>query len=421
MPDIDRPIRHMQNRKFISLFSGAGVGDIGFETAGFKCLAAVERDPMRAATFGMNIPDVEIFQDIRDKDNTFKQLRKFKDDDIDLLTATPPCQSFSTANPKRGRFDSPCIAKKDERNSLFFYCLAIIKELKPKIVVIENVPGFPSRKVKSPDGKLIGSVGDFIDASLRDYAGFQSVECMSDFGIPQRRKRSMALFCRMDLLEKTHEWRTGAHWVIPRNWKVPVLGNGYRTLTSLEALKRFRPLDGSCKESATDPDDPLHRVPFYDSIRYSWIAGIPPESGRSAYENDRCPTCGKSGVPRKTMHCVFCSSLMTNRPHVFEGDGTARFIKGFATSYRRMHPHQPASTVTTSSSHFGSDLKIHPTQNRVLSVRECAYLQTVPDDFDWSYALNSKNLYQIRKMIGEAIPTLFSYRLGRKIDKFLGG
>ena len=109
---------------------------------------------------------------------------------------------------------------------------------------------------------------------------------------------------------------------------------------------------------------------------------------------------------------------MYNRPYV-ERDGLPSLIKGFKSSYRRMSPGRPAYTITTNSSHIGSDFKIHPWENRVLSVLECADLQTVPRFYDWTRATKERTVYLIRNLIGEAFPPYFTYLHGQVLDELL--
>ncbi|RZK29079.1 MAG: DNA cytosine methyltransferase, partial [Hymenobacter sp.] len=85
------------------------------------------------------------------------------------------------------------------------------------------------------------------------------------------------------------------------------------------------------------------------------------------------------------------------------------------------HTDRVASTVTTASGHLGSDVNIHPTQNRILSPRECAELQTFPADFNWGPLLVRKALGKIREMIGEAVPPLFTGAHGRVLVELLRG
>ena len=84
-----------------------------------------------------------------------------------------------------------------------------------------------------------------------------------------------------------------------------------------------------------------------------------------------------------------------------------------------MSPGRPAYTITTNSSHIGSDFKIHPWENRVLSILECADLQTVPRFYDWTRAKENRTLYLIRNLIGEAFPTYFTYLHGQVLAKLL--
>ena len=110
---------------------------------------------------------------------------------------------------------------------------------------------------------------------------------------------------------------------------------------------------------------------------------------------------------------------MLNRPHVVEKNGNIRLIKGYSTAYRRIPVDKPTPTITTSSSHLGSNYKIHPWENRVLSIRECADLQTVPRFFRWDWALETKHIYIMRQVIGEALPSWFAYIQGTVIRDLL--
>ncbi|MDO9795554.1 DNA cytosine methyltransferase, partial [Glaesserella parasuis] len=93
-----------------SLFSSAGIADYGLKMAGGKCLAACEIDPNRRNTHKENF-DCPIFEDIKqDKD---KIVSTFKNKEVDLIIATPPCQSFSTANSMRGKRQDYLHAEKD--------------------------------------------------------------------------------------------------------------------------------------------------------------------------------------------------------------------------------------------------------------------------------------------------------------------
>ena len=177
-------------------------------------------------------------------------------------------------------------------------------------------------------------------------------------------------------------------------------------------------LDAKSPELAKS-DESLHFVPVWNDWHYSMIAAIPPNSGEGAWKNDKCSVCGKVQVSDDDILCPKCNSPLL-RPIIKDSEGNYRFIKGFRTSsYRRMSPDKPAATITTASGHIGSDNTIHPFENRLLSVLECAYIQTFPKDFQWGDSLKKFGHTNIRAMIGEAVPPLFTELHGKTLISLL--
>ena len=86
-----------------------------------------------------------------------------------------------------------------------------------------------------------------------------------------------------------------------------------------------------------------------------------------------------------------------------------------------MKPNEPAPVITTASGRLGSHHTIHPSENRLLSPLECAKLQTFPDNFDWGDALEKYGHSNVRIMIGEAVPPLFTKQHGRVLQSLLHG
>ncbi|MFA6052616.1 MAG: DNA cytosine methyltransferase [Methylobacter sp.] len=406
---IETRIEEKKSFNFVSLFSGAGLGDYGLSLAGGRCLGACEIDPSRASVHKANIK-APIWGNIRtEKGGLIDYLEGIN---IDLMIATPPCQSFSTANAKRGLREDPEHADRDSRNHLFFEALSIAREIKPKIVFFENVPNFLERKIKAENGKVTGRVREFISASLNDYVEWSGVVCFSNLGLPQRRKRSIAIFIRRDLLD--NDAHVFPLELIPFNW--PSCPKAIPN-TIIDVLGDLPALDSIDSSKAVCTRDALHQVPVASPTHYAWISSIPSGSNKSAWEN-ACLDCGHD-VEVGAIKCGKCGSILFNRPHVVEEDGKVRLIKGFKTSYKRMPADDIAPTITTASGSFSSDLKLHPTQNRVLSVRECARLQAIPDHFIWPAELLNKKGHKFREMIGEAVPPIISFRLGKAIAKIL--
>ena len=405
----------------ISLFSGAGLSDLGYEIAGFQFLVQVEIDERRAAIGADNFPSSEwIARDVHASgDEIAAAYRQSTSKPLDLLVATPPCQGMSSSNPSRGKRQTPQSKALEEKNRLLLEVVPIARLLKPRVIVAENVRQILTLDVEY-DGAKVQMV-DLLRNSLPDYEVFPNVVNVADYGIPQIRRRALivAVHRKESWLESmlsrnrsplpcpTHaeQSNNGARpWVSVRKW--------------LETMA-YEPLDAKSRDTARGTH-PLHFVPVYEPDRYRQVSEIPACSGHSAYDNDTCPWCGQQQVEVGSILCPSCDGVMRNRPYV-ERNGRPSLIKGFRSSYRRMSPGRPAYTITTNSSHVGSDFKIHPWENRVLSILECADLQTVPRFYDWTRAKENRTLYLIRNLVGEAFPTYFTYLHGRVLHELLSG
>ncbi len=403
----------------VSLFSGAGLSDMGYEMAGFRFIVQVEVDQRRAAIGADNFPTSQwLTCDARDSGSAITvAYRRSTTRRLDLLVATPPCQGMSSSNPSRGKRQTPQAKALEEKNRLLLEVIPIARLLKPRIIVIENV-----RQVLTLDVEYEGTKGtavDILHKLLPEYKVFPGVVNAADYGIPQVRRRALVVAIHKDeqglerLLSRDHH-----PWPSPTHQEKPA--NGMQSWVSvrqwLEAMK-YEPLDAKSKDTAHGTH-PLHFVPAYGPDRYQQISQIPPYSGRSAYENDMCPSCDHQPVEEGWATCPSCNGIMRNRPYV-DRNGTPSLVRGFHSSYRRMNPSRPAYTITTNSSHVGSDFKIHPWENRVLSILECADLQTVPRFYDWTRARENRTTYLVRNLVGEAFPTYFTYLHGRVLSQIL--
>ena len=394
---------------FLSLFSGAGVGDYGLRLAGGRCLSGCEIEPHRRAVHKQNF-DCPVWGDVREDGDDIIEMHRLHQ--VDLLVATPPCQGFSSANSRRGKRAHHHASQADSRNDLFVEIIRIAAAVKPKVILIENVPNFLDKVVAGPNDGRLAKIRDLISEGLQDYIEYTQVVCFSRAGVPQRRKRAVCIYVHRAVLRSNKNWESALHI---DNWLGALEGT---PISIKDALKDVRPLDGCVISGrSNDMSDPLHCVPTHAPRHYSWISSIPPGSGLSAWENG-CNNCGDTQTELGVIRCCACGAVIESRPHVVE-DGIARSIRGFRTSYRRAKPTEISPTVTTASGRFSSDLKLHFSENRVLSPRECAILQTVPHSFVWPAEQYFKAKHLIREMIGEAVPSLVSYRLGLTIANLL--
>ena len=403
----------------VSLFSGGGLSDLGYEMAGFRFLVQVEADRKRADIGADNFPNSTwLTRDVRGSvDEIATAYRKAESRRLDLLVATPPCQGMSSSNPSRGKRRSSRARELEAKNRLMLEVIPVAQRLKPRVIVAENVRPVLTLKVEYESAN--DTVIDHIRNHLTDYEVFPGVVNVADYGIPQIRRRALVV-----AVHKDEPWLEGASLLdrrlLPRPTHAERPTNGTLPWMSIrEWLKsmKYEPLDAGSKEAAHGTDW-RHFVPTYEGDRYVQVSQIPESSGRSAYENDECPSCRHRPVGPGLIRCPSCAAVMRNRPYV-ERDGQPSLIKGFHSSYRRMSPDRPAYTVTTNSSHVGSDFKIHPWEHRVLSILECADLQTVPRFYDWTRAKENGTLYLIRNLIGEAFPTYFTYLHGRFLGRLL--
>ncbi len=387
--------------------------------AGYDLVVQAELEPKRAEIGAANFPDATwVVGDIRKNvDEIVRAYKRKTRHPLDLLVATPPCQGLSSSNPSRGKRATMDARKNAKKNALLLRIIEIARKLKPRVIVAENVRQILTHAVYWNGTKR--TVVEVLQRELPRYQFWHMPIDMADYGVPQSRTRAVIVGVRTTercvvALEKAQAAP------IPAPTHCQGGGDGYKPWVTVRQWcesRQYPSLDAATERAATG-EDPLHAVPWYDPERYRLISDIPKHSGRSAYENSCCPNCLRIVAASDKASCSHCNGALWNRPIVRE-HGKPRLIKGFLSSYRRMRSDRPAATITTNSSHVGSDWKIHPYENRVLSARECADLQTVPRWYNWAVALEGRQRYLVRNLIGEALPPYFTYLHGRAIASLL--
>jgi DNA (cytosine-5)-methyltransferase 1 len=176
--------------KFISLFAGCGGSSLGYHQAGLHEILAIEWDKHARRIFNLNFPetpvlDLDIFK--LTGAELLKQMN-LKRGELDLLDASPPCQSFSTSNTKRDLTD--------DRNDLYLKTIQLIKEVQPKVFVIENVQGMRQ-------GKMIPAWNKFArEFQSLNYKVEVKIVKAEEYGVPQLRRRVIVIGIREDILEQ---------------------------------------------------------------------------------------------------------------------------------------------------------------------------------------------------------------------------
>lgn len=414
---------YIMNRNAISLFSSSGIGDLGLHANSINTVIACELIPQRANLFCSNNPETIMFNgniwDMTDQIINCYQ-KKFKEPPF-LILATPPCQGMSSngMGTMLRNFKKGIRPEFDERNRLVIPSLKIINALKPEWVIFENVPNMSNTLIMDENDDLVNII-DHIKKELgHEYAGRAEVIDVCDYGVPQHRKRLITIFTK-STKGISHFNRFGSFIPKPTHSKFDgIFTKRWKTLR--ECISNLPPLS-SKKGKNIDTDNPLHKVPVLDDVKLSWIHNTP--EGETAF-NNQCinPLCkyngnkshgashNSEGINRAhsdtPLFCEKCGALLP-RPYVEnKKSGEKRIMKGFTSAYKRMRWDEPSSTLTQNFQYACSDNKLHPEQDRVLSLYEGIILQTIAD-YDYSFTINGKlvNDGLIRDTIGESVPPL---------------
>jgi DNA (cytosine-5)-methyltransferase 1 len=336
----------------IDLFSGGGGLSEGLRQAGFKVLSAVENNPIAADTFRENFKEaIVIEKDIRHVTaEEIMQSCQLKKGQLDLLTGCPPCQGFSTLTSRYKR--------DDERNSLITEVSRLVKDLLPKAIMIENVPGLMNK------GK--GYLNNFL--STLEELGYQvnyDVLQVADYGVPQQRRRFVLL--------------AGLGFEI----KIP-------TPTHSSESESGLPKWMTVKEAIFEMEPPitLAKSTLYGGPRaFNWNV----TRSLSDINKQRLQHV-KPGGPRFDIPDHL-------RPKCHQGNN-----KGFSNVYGRMDWAAPSPTITGGCTVLSKGRFGHPSELRTISVREAARLQTFPDSFTFA----SDYIDHVCQIIGNALPCKFA-------------
>lgn len=171
--------------KAISLFSGAGGLDIGFENAGFEICLAIEKDPSCCDTLRRNRPSLIVIEDSIENVSSEQILNVcgLKPQEIDLVVGGPPCQSFSLAGSRRGL--------EDPRGKLLLEFVRVVRDILPKVFVLENVKGLLNWNDGNAKDLLLSELQAPIEYANSTYQYDLKYELLNacEYGIPQMRER----------------------------------------------------------------------------------------------------------------------------------------------------------------------------------------------------------------------------------------
>lgn len=348
----------MSTLNVLDLFCGAGGLSYGFECAGFDILLGIDNDAKALETFELNHKGSKsICGDITqiNYEDHIKPLLDGKQ--IDVIIGGPPCQGMSLSGPRK--FDDP-------RNKLYLSYIRLVKEIQPKAFVIENVPGLV--------GLFGGQIKDSIIEKFTEmgYHIEYKILCSADYGVPQSRKRVVFVGTKVGSFE------------------YPAINPNVVTcsmaLSDLPALEDE--LGEEVSEYATLPQNHYQQLMRRRSdVVLNHVA---------ASHSDKV---------KKIIALVPDGGNYKNLPEEY------RKSRNFHVAWTRFASNKPAPTIDTGHRHH-----FHYKYNRVPTVRECARLQSFPDDFKF---LGNKT--QQFRQVGNAVPPLMAQAIAEQVKKMLEG
>jgi DNA (cytosine-5)-methyltransferase 1 len=390
--------KNRQGPTFIDLFAGAGGLSIGLEMAGFNLKYANEISPIFSKTLQASHPSALVsVDDIKSvKPDAIRDQIGISKGELDVVAGGPPCQGFSINAPRR--------STEDHRNHLFWNYLGFVESFFPKVVIIENVPGMLSFN----NGETVRA----ILKALEELGYRTAVRILGApyYGIPQMRWRTVFLATRLDIdplalyPPPTHNSDVRPNFtsrldgnslvVSPEDRASGILKSPVTVWDAISDLPAIE--NGGCIPEAkylAKASTEIQRIlrKNSDKVFNHQAAGL----GQANLE--RLPHIPPGGSWRDIPHDLLPAGMRKAR----RSDHTKR--------YGRLHPEGIASTILTKCDpHWGA--YIHPKQDRIISVREAARLQSFPDIVRFH-----GNLSDQYKQVGNAVPPLLGKAIGDRI------
>jgi DNA (cytosine-5)-methyltransferase 1 len=336
----------------IDFFCGIGGATKGFQNAGIQILKGIDNDPTCRETYEKNCsPSKFVMEDINSLKSRglMRGIPRLKSDRLVFL-ACAPCQPFSKSYKKK--------AHKDDRTDLILRFSEFVKEIRPDVIFVENVPGF--RKVDN--GCVFHKFLSVLKSEKLRYEVEWTVIDAKTYGVPQTRRRFVMLASRMGKID------------------FPPVTHGKGLLpyvTVCDAISKYPPISAGASHRTV----PNHTTRRLSDLNLERLKKTPEDGG------------GRKDWPRNLwLDC-----------HKKDGSG-------HSDVYGRMSWSKPSPTLTCKCNSISNGRFGHPSEDRALSLREAATLQTFPDNF-----LFYGKASNITRHIGNAVPVLIAEVFGRTV------
>lgn len=372
--------------KIIDLFCGTGGFSKGFESTGyFSVIAGIDIQRTSIQTFAANHKSTQsVCADLKTMSpEEFSSITGISADDVDVIIGGPPCQGFSSIRPFRG------LNFEDSRNNLYEQFALYVSHFKPYFFVMENVVGL----MNHGNGQMIENIRLAFEALgySTDWMAMNSV----NFGVPQRRERIIMIGIRQ---KNAIKFPKPSHFFSGRSM-VKRTSPRIITTTSLDEFV-LKPAVSLLDAISDLPEvEPGKSVDFYlDS------------NTASSYAVKRKGESKILTLHEATDHGIQMREIIRHSGDNIRCIPNHLITSGFSTSYSRLSPNEPSVTLTVNFVHPASNKCIHPFQDRALTPREGARIQSFDDNFIF---IGSRT--QVVKQIGNAVPPLLGKAIAESI------
>nr|WP_315059098.1 DNA cytosine methyltransferase [uncultured Campylobacter sp.] len=335
----------------IDLFCGVGGLTYGLQSSGIKVKAGIDLDASCKFVYETNNRTDFIHKSVKDVEGS--ELNNiFGDCDVKILVGCAPCQPFSRHQKNKKNRSS----HKDW--GLLYEFSRLIKQTKPQIVSMENVPSLKNEKVFFDFTKDLADMGYDVTYRVHD---------ASDYGVPQRRLRLLLLASKIG--------------------KINFIDSKMKKVTVEDAIKNLPQISAGGMKNA---DDPLHISSALSPINVKRIKQSKPGGTWEDWDTDILPECYKKPTG-----------------------------KSYKSVYGRMTWSDAAPTLTTQFYNYGTGRFGHPEQDRAISLREGALLQSFPKDYVFFKNEKDISMKKLARYIGNAVPPKLGEHIGRSIKAHL--
>lgn len=364
------------NIKVIDLFAGCGGFSIGFKQAGYEISKAVEFDKQIALTYSKNHPNTHLYvDDIGNVDNS----AFFSKNEAEVIIGGPPCQGFSMAGARiRGNefIDDP-------RNYLFKHYVNIVRLVHPKAFILENVKGILTMKNGKIFNEIVETFSDPANFEGDQYHIYSKIVKAVEFGIPQKRERVIIIGVLNKEIDIDELMQTTKEKIISED---PLF---FAPVTIWDAIS----------DLGTPTKTGIINKPFSSSTYQRALASDKP----TVHNHLASHHSAKSIARMKLVDSGQNWTVLNEEIHSIHSG-----------SYGRLSKDGASATITTRFDTPSGGKFIHPAENRTLTPREAARIQSFPDGFKF-YGTKSS----ICKQIGNAVPPKLAYYFALLINQII--